>query len=179
MKEFYTYLHRNTNGRVFYVGCSTTNLTKRGTRAKLQRAYSTSGHTNAWMIAAASGYTVEIIKIHSTKDAAYQQEIMLIAELRKNGEPLVNICTGGPGAPGAKNSDETRQKKSITKIGECNPMHNKKGLDHPTSRAVVVPGYGYIFQSVQEAADFFGIKMKTLYNQLSGHRSKKINLEFV
>lgn len=57
-------------------------------------------------------------------------------------------------------------------------MHGKTGLDHPASRMVVHTGYGYVFASVKEAADFFGMKMKTLHNQLSGHRPNKFNLEF-
>lgn len=71
-----------------------------------------------------------------------------------------------------------REKIAATKVGVANPMHGKRGLDHPCSRAVVNVGYGYVFASVQEAADFFGVKMKTLHNQLSGHRPNKFNLEF-
>jgi hypothetical protein len=64
------------------------------------------------------------------------------------------------------------------KLGDKNPMHGKTGLDHPNTRMVIHAGYGYVFASVQDAADFFGMKMKTLYNQLSGHRPNKLNLEF-
>lgn len=79
---------------------------------------------------------------------------------------------------GKKLPDWWKQKIADTKQGELNPMHGKTGLDHPTSRMVVHTGYGYVFASVQEAADFFGMKMKTLHNQLSGHRPNKFNLEF-
>ncbi len=103
---------------------------------------------------------------------------------------------------GKKLSDETRAKKSesmklsphslrgkrlpdwwkeriaAAKIGERNPMSGKRGLDHPNTRSVILPGYGYVFASVQSAADFFGINMKSLHNMLSGHRKNTTNLEF-
>lgn len=178
MKEFYTYLHRDSNGRVFYVGCATANPDKRGVRAKLGRAYSTYGHTAEWDAIATCGYTVEILDKHQSKQDAYKQEIALIAKFREAGEPLVNISAGGGGSNGIKDSPEVRKKKSITKLGELNPMHGRFGLSHPNSRMVIQSGYGYVFASVQEAAEFFGVKMKTLYNQLSGHRPNKFNLEF-
>ena len=178
MKEFYTYIHRDLSGRVFYVGCATSNPSKRGTRAKTQRAYSTSGHTEAWNAAASSGYTVEIVSRHQTKADAYSKEIEMIGSFRDAGEPLVNICDGGGGRNGAKDSAEVRAKKAASKIGKLNPMHGKRGLEHPQSRCVVLHGYGLVFASVQEAADFFGLKMKSLYNKLSGHRPNDTNLEF-
>lgn len=79
---------------------------------------------------------------------------------------------------GKKLPDWWKQKIAATKVGDMNPMHGKTGLSHPMSRAVINAGYGYVFASVQDAADFFGLNMKTLYNQLSGHRPNKFDLEF-
>lgn len=67
---------------------------------------------------------------------------------------------------------------SAAKIGDKNPMYGKRGLDHHGSRAVFLRKYGYVFESIQSAADFFGMNMKSLYNMLSGHRKNKTNLEF-
>lgn len=178
MKQFYTYLHRDHDGQVFYIGCATTNPMKRGTRAKMQRAYATSGHSEAWHAKAKSGYSVEIVNVFETKQKAFDDERRLIAFYRANSAPLVNICAGGPGMPGAKDSEEVRRKKSITKIGALNPMHGKTGARHPQSRLVIHTGYGVFFDSVSDAADHFGIKMKTLYNMLAGHNRNVTSLEF-
>ena len=178
MKQFYTYLHRNTDGEVFYIGCATTNPDKRGTRAKLQRAYSTFGHSAAWHEQVKRGYTVEILQIFQDRSIAFEHEKKLIAEYRSNGSPLVNICAGGPGMFGAKDSPEVRKKKSVTKIGSLNPMYGKTGGKHPNSRKVIDRSTGVIYDSVQIAADSLGHKMKTLYNWLSGHRPNPTSLEF-
>lgn len=177
-KEYYTYLHRNNSGHVFYVGCATTNPKKRGVRAKLQRAYSTSGHSMVWDETAKNGYAVEILSFFNTKIEAYTEEVKLIAQYRADGEPLVNICSGGAGVPGAKDSSDVRRKKSITKIGNLNPMHGKTSGKSPVARPVIHMQSGVFYDSIQEAADVFGYKMKTLYNWLSGHRTNPTSLEF-
>lgn len=74
--------------------------------------------------------------------------------------------------------DWWRDRIAKTKIGERNPQFGKCGIESRQSRAVINPGYGYVFASVTEAAEFFGIKMKTLYNMLSGHRPNPFQLEF-
>jgi hypothetical protein len=74
--------------------------------------------------------------------------------------------------------DWWKQRIAATKVGDLNPMHGRRGSDHPTSRAIINSGYGLVFESVTEAAEFYGMKMKTLYNQLTGHRPNKLNLEF-
>lgn len=178
MKQFYTYLHRDLDGQVFYVGCATTNPTKRGTRVKTQRAYATSGHSEAWHAVSVKGYTVEILQVFDDRAMALEEEKRLISEMRYRGEPLVNICAGGPGMPGAKDSDEVRMKKSVTKIGNLNPMYGVTGASHPNSRKVINKESGQVYDSVSIAADALGVKMKTLYNWLSGHRKKPFPVEF-
>lgn len=177
-KKFYTYLHRDRVGRAIYVGCATANPRKRGVRAKLQRAFSTSGHTAAWKTATEGGYTVEVLSMFDNRCDAFAHERKSIAELRLAGEPLTNICDGGPGALGAKDSPDTRRKKAVSKIGERNPMYGVRGLEHPMSRVVVHTLAGVFYESVQDAADIHGFKMKTLYNWLSGHRPNPTPLEF-
>lgn len=74
--------------------------------------------------------------------------------------------------------DWWRRRIAETKVGELNPMHGKRGAESPRSRAIVNASYGMVFESVTEAAEFYGMKMKTLYNQLTNHRPNKLNLEF-
>lgn len=177
-KVFYTYLHVDLNGQVFYVGCATKHKNKRGVKAKTQRAYAKDGHNAAWLAVAQFGYSVVILQEHTDRDAAFAQEREYIAAFRAAGMPLVNICDGGSGCPGVKNSADTKRKKSVTKIGALNPMYGKTGSAHPTSRKVRDRETGVVFDSVQIAADSLGFKMKTLYNWLSGHRQNPTTLEF-
>lgn len=177
MKPYYVYTH-SSRGQVFYVGCATTTFSKRGVRAKRGRAYSRLGHTSAWCLAARDGYEVSIVFESDDRSESFAREVELIAELRATGAPLVNLARGGPGAAGVKDSDEVRRKKSITKVGALNPMHGKTGAAHPNSRKVVDKNSGDVFDSVLIAAESRGLKMKTLYNWLSGHRKNPTTLEF-
>lgn len=178
MKQYHTYLHRSKDGRVFYVGCASAYTNRETMKAKYQRAFSRSGHIEEWYVAAASGYSVEILEHFTRRAAAFAAERSLISEMRQRGEPLVNICDGGPGMPGAKDSDAVRRKKAITKMGPLNPMYGKTGAQHPNSRRVRDRSTGIVFDSVLIAAEARGFKMKTLYNWLSGHRPNPTTLEF-
>ena len=179
MKEHYVYQHRDLDSHVFYVGCATTNPEKRGIRAKLQRAYSTSGHSKAWQDAAINGYVVEVLaERYMDRNEAFEKERELIAMYRLSGYPLVNMSDGGAGNVGLKDKPETRRKKSVTKIGALNPMHGKTGAAHPTSRKVHDKISGATYDSVLIASTTHGHKMKTLYNWLSGHRPNPTTLEF-
>ena len=64
------------------------------------------------------------------------------------------------------------------KVGVRNPMFGKTGAAAPNSRRVVDRMTGVAYDSVQIAADAHGVKMKTLYNWLSGHRPNTTTLEF-
>ena len=178
MKQYHTYLHRGSDVRVFYVGCASAYMERETLCSKYQRAYANSGHMPAWYAAAGAGYSVEILEHFTERTAAFDSEKRLIKEMRQRGEPLVNLCDGGPGMPGAKDSADVRRKKSVTKIGALNPMHGKTGALHPNSRRVRDRDTGAIFDSVLIAAEARGFKMKTLYNWLSGHRPNPTTLEF-
>lgn len=178
MKQYHTYLHRCRDGNVFYVGCASAYVDKSTIIGKYQRAYASSGHIPAWYEAAGKGYTVEILEHFTDRSLAFLAEKALIKSMREKGEPLVNICDGGAGMPGAKDSLEVRHKKAVTKLGALNPMYGKTGADHPNSRKVRNRDTGEAWDSVQIAADALGLKMKTLYNWLSGHRKNPTALEF-
>lgn len=79
---------------------------------------------------------------------------------------------------GKKLPDWWKQRIAATKVGDRNPMHGRKGAQHPMAKVVINAAYGLVFESVTEAAEFYGVKVKTLYNQLTGHRTNKLNLEF-
>jgi hypothetical protein len=71
------------------------------------------------------------------EELAYQIEEMLIEKWgRRDFEPngiLTNICKDGrpPSAAGRKASASTKQKLSMSKIGDKNPMYGKTGIENP------------------------------------------------
>lgn len=79
---------------------------------------------------------------------------------------------------GKKLPEWWKEKIRETKIGELNPMFGITGSKHPNSRKVININTGEVYDSVSIAADKHGVKMKTLYNMLSGHRVNKLNLKF-
>lgn len=79
---------------------------------------------------------------------------------------------------GKKLPDWWKDKIRETKYGSNNPMYGKTGMLSPRSRKVVDINTGEVYDSVSIAAEKYELKMKTLYNMLSGHRPNKYNLKF-
>lgn len=98
--------------------------------------------------------------------------IASIRKARKNGG------NGGVVKTGDKLPDWWKQRISVTKLGAKNPMYGKVGAAHPNSRKVKDMATGEIYESVLVASEVKSVKMKTLYNWLSGHRPNPTTLEF-
>ena len=79
---------------------------------------------------------------------------------------------------GKKLPDWWKDKIRETKCGSNNPMYGKTGILSHRSRKVVDINTGEVYDSVSIAAEKHELKMKTLYNMLSGHRPNKYNLKF-
>ena len=184
--KYCVYVHkRKDNGQIFYVGrCSRHESTRNIGLKKYRRAYDFNQRSHRWfdVLREGGGVDVEIIHVTDDKDDVCKYEHDLVdvlgRELINNGL-LVNECAGGRGAPKQPNSKVTRMKKSISKIGSRNPMYGKKGFKHPNSKAVVNTMSGNLYESVSQAAEECGYKMKTLYNWLSGHRKNPTDLRFL
>lgn len=80
---------------------------------------------------------------------------------------------------GKKLPKEWRDNIAAAVTGEKNVMYGRVGSMHPSSRKVINEETGEIFHSVKEASESVGIKMKTLYNQLSGHRRNSTRMRFM
>lgn len=98
--------------------------------------------------------------------------IKAIREARKNGG------NGGVVKKGDKLPDWWRGRIASAVTGSGNSMYGKTGAAHHGSRRVIDVESGVVYDSVLIASDAAGIKMKTLYNMLSGHRPNKTNLRF-
>ena len=84
-----------------------------------------------------------------------------------------------------KFSEEHKKKISLSKKGINLTTEHKtkignsvKGENNPVAKKVIDISTGVVYNSVKEAAESNGIKMKTLYNFLSGHRPNKTTLKF-
>lgn len=80
---------------------------------------------------------------------------------------------------GKKLPEWWKDKIRKTKIGEDNPMYGKRGQETARARLVLDEITGIYWDSVSEAAEVYGFKVKSLYNMLSGHRKNKTNLILV
>lgn len=74
---------------------------------------------------------------------------------------------------GKKLPDWWKERIAAGKMGALNPFYGKRT---PIARKVV--GKGVEYASVSDAAAALGLKMKTLYNMLSGHRPNRTDLRF-
>ena len=92
---------------------------------------------------------------------------------RKNGG------NGGVVKKGDRLPQPWRENITASKLGSRNPMFGRCGSQHPNSRRVIDRLTGRTFDSVLMASEHHGVKMKTLYNWLSGHRLNPTSLEFV
>lgn len=106
--EFYTYVHRKADtGEVFYVG-----------KGQGGRVNKKNGRTKYWKhIVALHGFVGEITSHFDNEQEAFAEEVRLIASYRSMGVRLCNLTDGGDGRSGAKDSEETKRKKSIALTG--------------------------------------------------------------
>jgi len=130
--KYYVYLHRlSETGEIFYVG-----------KGHGKRAWEKTDRNIYWKTKTRnSDYQVEIYKNDLAEEEAYTLEKELIAEYKTifTGGCLVNLTEGGEGRAGyswegkrkgANNpmsgkvqTEETRQKIALTKIGKPRPQH--------------------------------------------------------
>jgi hypothetical protein len=68
---------------------------------------------------------------------------------------------------------EWRERIRVAKLGARNPMFGRTGSAHPRARSVVDTLTGKRYPSVTAAALALGVPMKSLHNQLSGHRENR------
>lgn len=69
---------------------------------------------------------------------------------------------------------------AAAKRGAKNPMHGRRGIDHPNTKAVLLHGYNQVFESISEAAEFLGMRMSQLHAHLTGiTKTNKTNMELI
>lgn len=134
---FYTYAHYTPDGNLFYIG-----------KGHGLRAYSSKGRNIYWkrIVAKYGKPEIKILAEWVTEQEAFEHEITLIKQYRKQGLKLCNMTAGGEGSfgltpwnkgipwsdeikrkqglanlnnkywVGRKHSDETKQKQRLAKV---------------------------------------------------------------
>jgi hypothetical protein len=132
MAYVYRHIRFDTN-EVFYIGIGSDN------DGKYKRAYDTGSRSYFWNnIVSKTNYKVEIILNDITWEEACLKEIELIEFYGRrdlNKGTLVNMTDGGDGILGYIFSRDSREKRSISKLGDKNPSfgvyfkHTKEAKD--------------------------------------------------
>lgn len=119
MNTYYVYAYIREDGTPYYIG-----------KGKNDRAWQKYSHT----VAVPKDLSrIQILQEHLLESEALDLEIQLIAQYgRKDlGTGILrNRTNGGDGTSGHINSPETRQRKSLSKQGQNNPMFGKTGSLH-------------------------------------------------
>lgn len=127
--KFYTYIHRKADtGEVFYIG-----------KGKGQRSHTIYNRTKFWRhVVAKHGFVVELVEFFDNESDALSSEIVMIADYRLRGIPLVNLTIGGEGASGQVFTEERKRKISEALKGKEVPQsvrekisQSLKGRKHP------------------------------------------------
>lgn len=114
----YVYIHfRKSDGLPFYVGLG------QGSRGWTRSA----GHRSSWWhrVASKHGACIEIAQDGLSRDDAVLLEMWLIAKLKHECFPLVNLTDGGDGALGAVRSESSIRLTSEAKVGKPRSMETR------------------------------------------------------
>ncbi|MCK5451194.1 MAG: hypothetical protein KAI70_05470 [Candidatus Omnitrophica bacterium] len=185
MKTYYVYIHRRKdNNRPFYIGCATNQGTKNTSRGKYSRAYDVILRRPRWFEVReeAGGLCVEIFFETTSHEKAYAMEkkiVDLYGREKFNNGLLVNECKGGIGAPGQFNSEKTKRKKSITKLGHLNPQYGKHGFESSVGKHVMNTVTKAKYGSIMEAARQEGLRAVMLYQYLDSKSPLKNHTNLV
>lgn len=117
-QSFYTYLHCKPDGTPFYVGKGF------GMRCFNFIAGRSTHHKNICAKYGAENILVYVFPAKSEEEA-FLDEMHQIAQLRREGFPIINLTDGGDGVSGLVHSDESRKRISAAKMGYPSP---RKGV---------------------------------------------------
>jgi hypothetical protein len=166
------YFHiRNDSNEVFYIGIG-----------KPSRPYSLRNRNKYWKnIVAKHGHAVHVIRKDLSWDEACQLEIYYIKTLRKLGNNLCNITSGGEGASGCIPNAETRKKISKKNKGRkyslgrgLTPEHKakistaKKGRIAANRKPFLCHENGVVYPSLRHAAKELGVFPQNISKVLNG-----------
>lgn len=130
-KKYKIYIHRDIEGKVFYVGCT---KDKHRPNRKYGIGSKNPKRTIEWYNRCLNKFTYTIVADNLTQELAYELEEFLITQYGRIGFDvdgiLVNKTLGGKGSNGIKRTDEYKIKISKSNKGKLkgdkNPFYGKK-----------------------------------------------------
>lgn len=133
--KFYVYLHRRaSDNKVFYVG-----------KGKDKRAYNTCTRNEHWKrVYGKHGLVVEIVFENLSEKEAFSCEIDTILEMKYFDYPLSNKTNGGEGQSGSKQSQETKDKRSLSLCGRKLSDEHKRKIGELSKARVAVLLKGHL-----------------------------------
>lgn len=167
MKKYYVYRHiRLDNNEPFYIGVGAKYRSNYTTlTSEYKRAFEKIRRKKLWYdIVEKTDYQVEILMEFDDYNEALKKEtefIKLYGRINNGSGCLANLTDGGQGAVGRIASKESVQKTVSAHI-----------------IPVVSKITGQVFPSIKEAANHFGIKPKTLANQLR-HNNPRCSFKYL
>lgn len=188
MKEeiFYIYRHiRLDKNEPFYIGMGKVqNMNSNTHKNYYSRAYNMASRTIFWKrVLEKSGYEVEIIFESNNRQLVIEKEIEFIAlygrrDLTKG--ILVNLTDGGEGQSNCIISKESKERRLKSYNDNKDNHIVLKGKNSPHAKKVIEIETGVIFNTLIEAAEYLGISLKNLSNQLKNpHRKNKTGFKYL
>ena len=192
--NYKVYTHRDSEGKVFYVGC---------TKDKYRpfRKYNTKSPKRSleWFERCNNDFTVEIVAEGLSQELAYELEEFMIAEYGRecDGGVLVNKSTGGHGSNGTtfKHSNETKEVISQSLKGRVFTAEHKQklsesgykrfekevrtGSNNPRSKKVICIVTGKVWGCVKDCALDNNINYNTLAHKLNGNNTNNTNFKYL
>ena len=184
-KKYKIYIHRDIEGKVFYVGCT---KDKHRPNRKYGIGSKNPKRTIEWYNRCLNKFTYTIVADNLTQELAYELEEFLITQYGRIGFDvngiLVNKSIGGFGGNGTIHSEESKLKISKAKKGRKMKEEHKikisnstKGSKNYKAKKVICILSGKTWGSAQECAEENGINASTLRGRLNG--SLKNNTTFI
>lgn len=205
--KYYLYRHiRLDTGVPFYIGIGTKQFRREWLcqSSEFVRAFCKTGRNSIWnRIVAKTNYATEILYEDTSSEFIRRKEeefIKLYGRINNSTGCLSNLTDGGEGTKKTVISEETRNKlrvrnrvdfkqsveskikigfASSLRVGDKSPKFGKKGLKSSNYRVLIDFNTGVFYESIEDAANVFGLKSGVIKKELVGKNTKiKTNLKY-
>lgn len=126
-KEFYIYIDKTDDGRVFYVGKGRLSRIK---KVKRNKKWCRIANKYGWIRVVLFGTKDESYAFEMEKEIIFRYKTFEKEWIDGSGWGA-NFTVGGEGTSGFKHSKRSRMKMAERKMGELSPCFGKRGNQHP------------------------------------------------
>ncbi len=177
MKPFTLYgLKRPNDNVVRYIGITSLSLAK---RLREHCIRGSNRHKDNWIAQQPSNPEIVPYAIGLTKEEACDLEIAVIAGLRKNGHPLLNVLDGGgTGMLGKKFTPEHRAKIGAAHMGMKRSCEARANMSAAGKGKKFYPGYGAKMRTVKQGVKLSGEFSSSFVGVYRGSMAWVANIKF-